>query len=92
VLMTKFGMAGKIGCSDFLFRTVGFWQFQNMKKTRAKLRDLKIQGVLKQEEGLKGIKRLRWRKIKQEAESRKNWIVWFPILDGPVFIYKVESE
>jgi hypothetical protein len=36
-----------------------------------KLGDLKIQGVLKQEEGLKGIKTLRWNKIKQEAEVTK---------------------
>jgi hypothetical protein len=42
-----------------------------MKKAVAKLRDLKIQGVLKQEEVLKGIKGLRWTKIKQEAEVAK---------------------
>jgi hypothetical protein len=27
---------------------------------------------LKQEEGLKGVKGLRWKKIKQEAEVKKN--------------------
>jgi hypothetical protein len=42
-----------------------------MKKEGAKLGDLKIQGVLKQEEGLKGIKGLRWTKTKQEAKVAK---------------------
>jgi hypothetical protein len=56
MLMTKFGRAGRTGCSGFLFRTVRFWQFWNMNMTRAKLEDLKIQGVLKQGKGLKGIK------------------------------------
>jgi hypothetical protein len=69
--MTKFGKAGKTGCFGFLFRIVQFWQFQNMKKVGAKLRDLKIQGVLKQEDGLKGFKGLRWTKMKQEANAAK---------------------
>jgi hypothetical protein len=69
--MTKFGRSGKTGCSDFLFRAVRFRQVQNMKKEGAKLGDLKIQGVLKQEEGLKGIKGLRWTKTKQEAKVAK---------------------
>jgi hypothetical protein len=42
-----------------------------MKKAGVKLGDLKIQVVLKQEEGLKGIKGLRWAKIKQEVEVVK---------------------
>jgi hypothetical protein len=57
--MIKFGKAGKIGCSGFLFGIVRFQQFQNMNMTEAKLEDLKIQGVLKQGKGLKGIKGLR---------------------------------
>jgi hypothetical protein len=69
--MTKFGKARKIGCSGFLFRTVWFRQFQNMKKAGATLRDLKIQGVLKQEDGIKGIKGLRWTKVKKEAKVAK---------------------
>jgi hypothetical protein len=71
MLMTKFGKAGKNGCFGFLLRTVWFRQFQNMNKIGAKLGDLKIQGVLKQEEGIKGIKGPRWSKIKQEAEVAK---------------------
>jgi hypothetical protein len=55
------------------------------------LGELKIQGVLKQGEGLKDIKGPRWNKIKQEAEVAKTR-VWFPILEGPVFIDKVDSE
>jgi hypothetical protein len=35
------------------------------------MRDFKIHGILKQEVGLKGIKRPRWTKIKQEAEVIK---------------------
>jgi hypothetical protein len=62
--MTKFVKDGKTGCSSFLFRTVRFQQFQNMKKAGAKLGDLNIQGVLKQEGGLKGIRGSRWTKIK----------------------------
>jgi hypothetical protein len=41
------------------------------EQTWAKLEDLKIQDVLKQEEGLKGIKGLRLNKIKQEVEVAK---------------------
>jgi hypothetical protein len=70
LLMRKFVRSGKTGCSDFLFRTVQFQQVQNMKMARAKLGD-KIQGVLKQEVGLKGIKGLWWTKIKQEAKVAK---------------------
>jgi hypothetical protein len=43
-----------------------------MKKAGIKLRDLKIQGVLMQEDGIKGIKGLRWTKIKQEPKSQKS--------------------
>jgi hypothetical protein len=42
-----------------------------MNMTRAKLRYLKIQCVLKQEEGLEGTKGPRWNKIKQEVEVTK---------------------
>jgi hypothetical protein len=57
--MIKFGKARKIGCFGFLFGIVRFQQFQNMNMIEAKLEDLKIQGVLKQGKGLKGIKGLR---------------------------------
>jgi hypothetical protein len=42
-----------------------------MKKAGAKLGDMKIQGVLKQEGGLIGIMGPRWTKIKQEVEVAK---------------------
>jgi hypothetical protein len=54
--MTKFGKAGKTGLSGLPNQSVWFWQFQNQTKEGAKLEDLKIQGVLKLEQGLKGIK------------------------------------
>jgi hypothetical protein len=51
VLMTKFGKSRKTGPSGFLLRTVQFWQFQSKAKEGAKFKDLKIQGVLKEEKG-----------------------------------------
>jgi hypothetical protein len=54
--MTKFGKSEKIRPSGSLFRTVRFRQFQSKAKEGAKFKDLKIQCVLKQENGLKGVK------------------------------------
>jgi hypothetical protein len=54
--MTKFGKSGKTGLSGLLFQNIRFWQFQSKSKEEAKFKDLKIQGVLKQEKGLKGNK------------------------------------
>jgi hypothetical protein len=45
--------SGKIGLSGLLFQNI---QFQSKSKEEAKFKCLKIQGVLKQENGLKGIK------------------------------------
>jgi hypothetical protein len=55
VLMTKFDKSGKIRLSGLLFWTIWFWQFQDKTKEWAKLKDLKIQGVLRHGKGLKGI-------------------------------------
>jgi hypothetical protein len=54
--MTKFGKAKKIGLSHLPKQSIHFWQFQNQTKKGTKLEDLKIQGILKQEKALKGIK------------------------------------
>jgi hypothetical protein len=54
--MTKFGKARKIGLSNLPNQSIPFWQFQSKPEEGAKLEDLNIQGVLKQEKGLKGIK------------------------------------
>jgi hypothetical protein len=54
--MTKFGKVGKIGLSNLSNQSIPFWQFQSKPEEGAKLEDLNIQGVLKQEKGLKGIK------------------------------------
>jgi hypothetical protein len=54
--MTKFGKTGKTGMSDLPNWSIRFWQFQSKTNKKAKLEDLKIQGVLKQEKILKGIK------------------------------------
>jgi hypothetical protein len=56
VLMTKFGKSGKTGPSGFPFRIVRLQQFQSKAKEEANFEDLKIQGILKQERGIKGIK------------------------------------
>jgi hypothetical protein len=69
--MTKFGKTRKTEPSGFLFWTIWFRQFQSKTKEGAKLEDLKIQDVLKNEKGLKGIKVPRWKKTKQEAEVTK---------------------
>jgi hypothetical protein len=71
MLMTKFGKSEKIGLSGLPFRNIRFWQFQNKIKEGARLEDLKIQDVLRQENGLKEIKGPRYKKIKQEAEVAK---------------------
>jgi hypothetical protein len=57
--MTKFGKSEKTGLSGLLFQDIWFRQFQRKAKEDAKFEDLKIQGILKQENGLKGIKGLR---------------------------------
>jgi hypothetical protein len=54
--MTKFGKSGKIGLSCLPFQNIQFWQFQSKTEEGAKPKDLKIQGISKQEKGLKGIK------------------------------------
>jgi hypothetical protein len=56
VLVTKFGKAEKTGLSSLPTRGIWFYQFQSKTEEGAKLEDLKIQCVLKQENGLKGIK------------------------------------
>jgi hypothetical protein len=56
VLITKIGKARKTGLPGLPNRSIRFWQFQSQTKEGAKLEDLKIQGVLKLEKGLKGIK------------------------------------
>jgi hypothetical protein len=59
VLMAKFGKFGKTRLSGLPFWNIRFWQFQSKTEERAKLEDLKVQGILKQEKGLKGINRPR---------------------------------
>jgi hypothetical protein len=69
--MTKFGKVEKTGCSGFIFRIVRFWQFQVKTKEKAKLEDLKIQGVLRHEKGLRNIKETRWKKSKPKVKAAK---------------------
>jgi hypothetical protein len=57
--MTKFIESEKIGLFNLPFQNIQFWQFQSKIKEWAKFEDLKIQYALKQENGLKSIKKLR---------------------------------
>jgi hypothetical protein len=54
--MIKFGKSGKNGLSGLTFQNIWFQQFQSKAEERVKFEDLKIQTILKQEKGLKGIK------------------------------------
>jgi hypothetical protein len=45
--MIKFGKSGKTRQSGLLFWIIHFWQFQGKTKEGAKLKDLKIHGVLR---------------------------------------------
>jgi hypothetical protein len=51
--MTEFDNAEKIGCFDFLFRIVWFWQFQTQTEEGAKIKDLEIQGEFKESLSMK---------------------------------------
>jgi hypothetical protein len=52
VLMSKFGMIGKIRLSSLGNQSIRFCQFQNKITEEAKLEDLKIQECLKHEKGM----------------------------------------
>jgi hypothetical protein len=49
VLMTKFGKSEKIRLFELPFQNIRFYQFQGKTKVGAKLKDLKIQCVLRHE-------------------------------------------
>jgi hypothetical protein len=69
--MTKCGRSGKIRIFSFLLQNIRFQQFQNRKRTRAKLEDLKIQGVLNHGKRLRSTKEPRWKKSKPKIEATK---------------------
>jgi hypothetical protein len=82
--MNKFGKVEKTGCFRFLFQIVRFWQFQVKTKEGAKLKDLKIQSVLRHGKGFRNIKEPRWKKSKPKAKAAKTrwpgfgfWMVRF---------------
>jgi hypothetical protein len=77
VLMMKFGKSRNTGLSGLLFQTIRFWQFQGKTKKGAKLKDLKMQGVLRHGKGLKCIKEPRWKKSKQKVEAAKTELSGF---------------
>jgi hypothetical protein len=57
--MTKFGKTEKIELSNLPNWSIRFLQFQSKIEKGVKVEDFKIQGVLKQENGLKDINGLR---------------------------------
>jgi hypothetical protein len=63
--------------SSFLFWTVQFWLFQGKTKEGAKLKDLKTQGVLHHEKGLKSIKEPIWKKFKPKVKAAKTGLSGF---------------
>jgi hypothetical protein len=69
--MNKFGESRKIRLSGFLFRNIRFWQFQCKIKEKAKLDDLKIQGILRHGKRIRSITELRWKKSKPKAKATK---------------------
>jgi hypothetical protein len=60
--MIKFGNSKKIRLSGLSLWNIQFQQFQSKAEKRVKLKDLKIQCVFKQENGLKSIK---WTKTEE---------------------------
>jgi hypothetical protein len=77
MLMIKFDEFGKTELSVFPFRTIWFWWFQDKIKEGAKFKDLKIQGVLRYEKGLKSVKKPRWKKSKPKDEAAKTGLSGF---------------
>jgi hypothetical protein len=61
----------------------GFDSFQNRNKEGAKLKDLKIQGVLRHGKILKGIKEPRWKKSKQKSEVAKTRLLDIRVFNFP---------
>jgi hypothetical protein len=90
--MTKFGRSGKTGPSHFLFRSIWFYQVQRRIKTAAKFEYLKIQGVLRHENRLRGVKGPRWEKSKPKVEGYKNQTIQFWIPEYPVFLEQIKSD
>jgi hypothetical protein len=69
--MIKFDKSVKIELSGLLFWNIQFWQFQVQIKEGAKIKDLRIQGILRHGKGLRSIKELICKKSKPKAEAAK---------------------
>jgi hypothetical protein len=74
----------KLDYSICYFETSGFNSFRIKSRKEVDL-DLKIQGVLRHEKGLKSIKESKWKKSKPKVKAAKNWTIWFWILEYPIF-------
>jgi hypothetical protein len=66
--------------------------FHDSNSKRAKLKDLKVQGVLRHGKILKGIKELRWKKSKSKAEATKAGLSGFGYRSFQFFPEQMESE
>jgi hypothetical protein len=77
LVITKFDKSKKTRLSTFLFWTIWFWQLQDKIKEGTKLKDLKIQGVLRHGKGLRGIKEPRWKKSKPKVVATKTGVSGF---------------
>jgi hypothetical protein len=83
--MTKFGRSKKT-------ETSGFGRFSGRSRTRAKLKDLKIQGILTHGIWLRSIKEPRWKKSKPKVEAAKIGYSSFEILEYSGFSEHTESD
>jgi hypothetical protein len=69
-----------------------FGSFQNRNREFAKLKDLKIQDVLRHEKNTKRYQGAKMEEIQGESQSHKKQIVQFWIPKYPVFPEQIESE
>jgi hypothetical protein len=73
--MIKFDKSVKIELSGLLFWNIQFWQFQVQIKEGAKIKDLRIQGILRHGKGLRSIKELIWKKSKPKPQKPNGLIL-----------------
>jgi predicted Rossmann fold nucleotide-binding protein DprA/Smf involved in DNA uptake len=74
------------------YETFGFWQFQGKIKEGAKLKDSKIQGILRHEKLLKKYQEAKMDEIQAKSRGHQNRTVQFWIPKYPVFPEQIKSD
>jgi hypothetical protein len=92
VLMTKFGKSGKAGLSNLPLRNIRFWHFQSKTEEGAKIEDLKIQCVLKQENGLKRHQGTKIEENQARSQGHKNQTIRFATPEHPVLAVSEQNR